>query len=323
MNIYRWDTVLVTVTATLLLAGTPLQATECPLKTGFTFNETVKVKSKAGITKKAHPVSVQMGPASSLVYTNKLRVNTDGSPRSYNQYGRDAPGAVQAYNRLCNALSVKLKSGEILSAETQPNCHFITQYYQPTRDSGWKISPEYTIKWYAIEHEDPKDGRYRPCVQQSGPFKNFFISTTALPNVLNQKSCNVANWVDSDQIPYITLPPDGRFDQGGKAMGSLALVRATIAGQRRTVVAIVADTGNSFELGEGSIALHRLLRGMTPDSFAPYQSYEIGSAVTTILFPELKAERPFTNEGLQAQREHLEALLGDADTAENCLTARP
>jgi hypothetical protein len=323
MAIYRRNVFFITFSTLLLLAEAPLQATQCLLHAGFTFTEPVKVKTKAGITKKDHPVPVRAGPADSLVYTNKLRVNTDGSPRSYNMYGVDAPGPVKAYNRLCNALSVKLKSGEVLSAETQPDCHFITQYYIPTRESGWKISPDYSIKWYAIEHEDPKDGYYRPCVQQSGPFKNFFISTTALPNLSPPKACDVANWVNADQIPYVTLPPDGRFDGQGKAMGSLALVRAKVGGQERTVVAIVADTGNSFELGEGSIALHRLLRGLSPDSFAPYQSYEIGSGVTTILFPKLKAERPFTNEKLQARREQLENLLGGSTIARDCLTERP
>lgn len=256
------------------------------------------------------------GPGSTLIFTGALRVNTDGSLRSYHPMGQAAPGSVKPINSLCNAIAVRLADGTRLSAQTPPrSCSFITKYYVPTRDSGWAKQAGFTIDWYAIPQGRPVAGHYNPCIVQSGPFKGFFVSMTRLSAETGDE-CLPQHWVNSDRVPYITLP--GTLMQIRGTLGSLALVHARLGGKDQTVVAVVADKGNDKELGEGSIALHRALRGLPIDETAPVHGYQIETGVTTVLFPGTTMTKPITNERLQARRAELLQRLGSAKVARAC-----
>lgn len=240
---------------------------------------------------------VREGPTKTLIFTGKLRVNTDGAPNSYHPFGRKAG----ATNVLCNGLAVQLPGGARLSAKTDKSCSFITRYYEPTRDSGWKVQPGFKIDWYAIPTLPPKDGRYRPCIQQSGPYKGFFVSQTAISTGIGDV-CDPAHWVNSETIPYITLPRASKDFAAYKAkLGDVALVHANLGSGPRWVAAVVADVGNTAELGEGSLALHRAL-GSKPGNM---------QGVTTVLFPGVRAPRPITAESLAALKPDLERRVGD------------
>lgn len=104
--------------------------------------------------------------------------------------------------------------------------------------------------------------------------------------------------VDADTIPYVVIPdadlgpPDaaGEFiRRTGIHVGDFGVVIA----RGRTISVIVADTGPYSKLGEGSLALHRMLgrdqcirrddRGVCVAVVDDMAS--IGGGVTTILFP--------------------------------------
>lgn len=104
--------------------------------------------------------------------------------------------------------------------------------------------------------------------------------------------------VDADAVPYVVIPdaelgpPDaaGEFIRlTGVHPGDFGVVIA----RGRTVPVIVADTGPYSKLGEGSLALHRMLgrdqctkRDETGVCVAVTDEMEsIGGDVTTILFP--------------------------------------
>jgi hypothetical protein len=112
--------------------------------------------------------------------------------------------------------------------------------------------------------------------------------------------------VDADAIPYVVIPWAGPGNMQGEFtrrtgidVGDFGVVIA----RGRTVPVIVADTGPYPKLGEGSLALHRLLgrelcrrrndKGVCL-AFVPENTMEsIGGGVTTILFPR-SARRDLT-----------------------------
>ena len=102
--------------------------------------------------------------------------------------------------------------------------------------------------------------------------------------------------VDSDVVPYVVIPEAGPRDVEGEfarrtgvQVGDFGVVIA----RGHTVPVIVADTGPYPKLGEGSLALHRMLgrdqctrrdaKGVCVAVVADMAS--IGGNVTTILFP--------------------------------------
>jgi hypothetical protein len=123
--------------------------------------------------------------------------------------------------------------------------------------------------------------------------------------------------VDADAVPYVVIPEAGPPDVAGEFsrrtgvhVGDFGVVIA----RGRVVPVIVADTGPYSKLGEGSLALHRLLgrdqctkrddRGICVAVVEDMAS--IGQGVTTILFPG-SARRDLTpaNIGAVTRREGL------------------
>jgi hypothetical protein len=96
----------------------------------------------------------------------------------------------------------------------------------------------------------------QPVVQQPGdPAPGFYVSMTSLVDP-TFPAANPRRYVDATQIPYVVLPPSVRA-AGGASLGDLAAVY-----NRRTgllAFAIFADSGPAGFLGEGSIALARVL----------------------------------------------------------------
>jgi hypothetical protein len=116
--------------------------------------------------------------------------------------------------------------------------------------------------------------------------------------------------VDADAIPYVVIPDAGPPDVAGEFsrrtdvhVGDFGVV--IVAG--RLVPVIVADTGPYSKLGEGSLALHRLLgrdqctkRDDTGACVAVIEDMaSIGQGVTTILFPG-SARRDLTPGNIRA-----------------------
>ena len=231
-----------------------------------------------------------------LFFRSGLRVNTDGSPNSYHPDGR----AAGALNTLCNALAVYPSAGTYAgqrissiaprNVDADTRCQIILDTFRAARNAGYTASPLGRIDWYAlalIPGEPP-----RPCIQQEGRYKGFFVSQTHLPADASRQACDVDRWVDSTRIPYLTLPSESTVFGGFHATpGNMALVHRRVNGENLWITAVVADTGNKAELGEGSLALHRALGNAVAAGRRPNN---LPDDITTFLFPRYKAHAPLT-----------------------------
>lgn len=260
---------------------------------------------------------------SQIVFTSGLRVNTDGAANSYHPIGT-SKGAL---NTICNAIAIKPLSGPYAGVRISskfpndgPNkldgkvrCQMILDAFRRSMTADYAILPDVEIDWYALASRSPHAGKYRPCIQQTGEFKGFFVAQTARAADPLLDVCDPAHWISSTSIPYITLP-GARLAEHGASPGDLALVHRRNNGAEVWVVAIAADTGNKNELGEGSIALHIAL-GQTWQGRIPGN---IGDGVTTFLFPGRKAKSPVSRVSLEAQRGALMSALGKNAGWVNC-----
>lgn len=104
-------------------------------------------------------------------------------------------------------------------------------------------------KWWGLACTDGG----APFVQLSGPYKGYYISTTALANgyyPVNDRR----RYVDSTSVPYVSVPRV-LLTSAGVRKGDLCLV--SYGGLN--CAAIVADVGPSSKIGEGSAALAKAL----------------------------------------------------------------
>jgi hypothetical protein len=292
--------------ATLALIGRAVAQPTCGTDAGIILRDQGKDK----------PVR-RLGDA--LVFTSGLRVNTDGAANSYHPLGREKG----ALNTLCNGLAVTPKTGPFAgqritaiapsSISGKERCQMILDIFRRSMAADFAIPANAEIHWFAIATRAPADGKYRPCIQQSGPFAGFFVAQTSRAADSRKDVCDPARWISSTAIPYVTLPGN-RLREAGVTPGDLALVHRRRADGDRIVVAVAGDTGNRDELGEGSIALHRALGNVSdrpmPDGIA--------DGVTTFLFPRRRAAEPITAEGLEAQKEALLMGVGGAQAVVAC-----
>lgn len=255
-----------------------------------------------------------------LLFTSGMRVNTDGAANSYHPVGTSAG----ALNTICNGIAVTPRAGPFagvrISAKrpatlTGPQrCQKILDAFRASRDSGWRIG-DADIDWFAIAMEgSPQNGRYRPCIQQAGAFRGFFVAQTSRAADPAKPVCDPRHWISSTAIPYVTLP-GSRLAPHGVRVGDLALVHRRIGGVDRVVAAVAADTGNADELGEGSIALHHALGN--PD--AGRLPGNIAGGVTTFLFPGRRAPQPITAASVAAERQAMLTALGGEAALLACL----
>jgi Fungal chitosanase of glycosyl hydrolase group 75 len=99
--------------------------------------------------------------------------------------------------------------------------------------------------WYGIATIDGD-----PVVQPNG----YYVSTTAFVDSSKSES-DPDRYVDSEQVPYIALPPS--IVGNGTDLGDFCLVVNT--NNQSMAGAIIADVGNNSDIGEGSIALAKNL----------------------------------------------------------------
>jgi hypothetical protein len=256
---------------------------------------------------------------SALVFTSGLRVNTDGAANSYHPLGRPQG----ALNTLCNGIAVTPKTGPLAGQRVTAlaptsitggeRCRVILEVFRRSMDADYSVLPDAEIHWFAIAMRPPQAGKYRPCIQQSGPFAGFFVAQTSRAADPSRDVCDPARWISSTEIPYVTLPGD-RLRGAGVAPGDLALVHRRVGAVDHLIVAVAGDTGNRDELGEGSVALHRAL-GNEPRGTLPGN---ISDGVTTYLFPRRRVASPITAARLEGERDALVAAIGGSAAVASC-----
>jgi len=236
-----------------------------------------------------------------ILFQTHLRVNTDGSPRSYHPSDLYADQNL-ALNNICNGVSVK-KTGS-----TENLClkkgHFAeaVEAFRSFQNSNYLKQPDgYKITWANVFAARKVNNREIPCIFQSGDYKGYFGSLTRQKNGLtNDKGeCEINDQLNAEKIPTLVLA-GGRniLTAFGAEVGDLL-----VAYNPRTqiyVAAIIGDTGPPDNLGEGSIALGLKLRGRSeiPKNYAELKRLSIENTQVLVAIIQgsntYSVSKPFT-----------------------------
>lgn len=238
-----------------------------------------------------------------ILFQTGLRVNTDGSPMSY--HPQDPRGRELALNNVCNAIAVR-KTGS-------PGNLCFTRFgeaigvFERWRDSGFQTVPAgHRITWQNVLPATEVDGTAVPCVFQSGRFRGYFGSLTALKNDLPRSArgeCELDNQVNPLAVPALVLVGGESVVRGfGARVGDL-LVAFNPKTQRFTA-AVIGDSGPADNLGEGSVALNMRLLGTTTPPTNKAETFRLSiqdAQVLIAIIPgsrDFRPARPFTEENV-------------------------
>jgi hypothetical protein len=150
--------------------------------------------------------------------------------------------------KLTNKPVILYKAGMSVDADGAPKA------YHPDNRSGLDHigNAGKPGNWWALVTDNGKASG-KPVVQgPQDPAPGFYVSATALVNPTVQNPKNPKRYVNSEEIPYIVLPPPVRKAASAK-LGDFALVINT--SNNKQCYAIFADIGPADHLGEGSIKL--------------------------------------------------------------------
>lgn len=226
-----------------------------------------------------------------ILFQTNLRVNTDGSPLSY--HPQDPRGRTKALNNICNGIAVR-------RGNSNKNLCFsefgrAIRVFEQFRDSNFQTLPAgFRISWQNVLATVKENGKDVPCVFQSGEFKGYFGSLTALRNNLtaNRGECDVNDQVNPMTVPALVLA-------GGqhpvKAFGA-KLGDLLIAFNPRTqlfTAAIIGDSGPADNLGEGSVSLNMKLLGTTTPPTNKEETFRLSIENTKVLIAIIPGSRLF------------------------------
>ncbi len=111
-----------------------------------------------------------------ILFYSILRVNTDGSPKSY--YSDDFDGTTIAINKTCNGISVYKKLSN--NKEVKLKCSEAKEIFKQFRANNWNDLPGYRIKWDSVIAARES----KLCIFQEGLFKGYFGLLTSVKNDL-------------------------------------------------------------------------------------------------------------------------------------------
>jgi hypothetical protein len=232
-----------------------------------------------------------------ILFQTNLRVNTDGSPLSY--HPQDLLGQDKALNNICNAIAVR--KGTSKTNLCISNFSEAIKVFGTFRDSGFVTIPQgYRITWKNVL-ATTQDGK--PCVFQSGEFKGYFGSLTALTNGLTKDKgeCEVNNQINSITVPALVLVGGTNVvkDFGARVGDLLVAYNPKI---QLFSSAIIGDTGPADNLGEGSIFLNMKLLGTTTVPSNKKETYKLSieNQVLIAIIPASKvfASKPYTADSI-------------------------
>lgn len=230
----------------VMLLAQPGHAVDCGMAAAFKQKDG---NAQGGLT------AVWADPAGeSLLFIDRLNVNTDGTRRSYSV--DDFWGERVALNNLCNAMSDGCAGLDNAALKAR------RELTQRAAAEGWPV-PLLAQTKIAAAIIPFKAGK--PCPAVNG----FLVSATALHKPQVADACDITNYADALVTPAIVLPKNpaqgvlSGFAQRGAKVGDLVV--ALLRDQPEPVFAVVGDTGPAGELGEGSVALNGRLLGKTAE----------------------------------------------------------
>ena len=251
---------------------------------------------------------VLSSPDGSVMWTGPLAIDLDGAPNAYHPQGRSA-GALET---ICNGANVRLPDGTRIQGSS--DCSAMIPKFNEARDSGWTAAGKPRVEWYGVAAQgDTGEAKYKPCVQDQGPFAGFFVAQTALLVDPARGRCDTARYANPLVTPYYVLPRACEFQKRGFKRGDVAAVMSATG---NIAFGVYGDTGPADGLGEGSLALASQLRGQ-PVPARPtrddVRSAAFGGGVTFLVFKDSDPGAPYTAERIAERgQERLKAWGGDS-----------
>jgi hypothetical protein len=206
-------------------------------------------------------------------------------------------GKDKALNNICNAIAVR--KGTSNTNLCISNFSEAIKAFEKFRDTG-TIPQGYRITWKNVL-ATTQDGK--PCIFQSGDYKGYYGSLTALTNGLTKDKgeCEVNNQINSITVPALVLVGGTNVVKDfGARVGDLL-----VAYNPKTQLfssAIIGDTGPADNLGEGSIFLNMKLLGTTDIPSNKKETYKLSieDQVLIAIIPASKvfASKPYTADSI-------------------------
>ena len=163
---------------------------------------------------------------------------------------------------------VLFTAGMTIDADGAPNA-----YAPHNRGLDYTANARSSKGWVALI----TDQKGHPILQKHGRYRGYYVSTTSLQHESVSDLKSPKRYIDATRVPYIALPQD--FTKAFNiSLGDLALVRNKANG--RTAYAVFADVGPKGRIGEGSIALARVL-GIPSNP----RHDSVAGGVTYLVFP--------------------------------------
>jgi hypothetical protein len=261
-----------------------------------------------------------------ILYYSKLRVNTDGTRKSYHPDDLDGTKNF-AINSICNGIAVY----KLPDDKNKLACSEAKVLFKKFQNNNWVPLPGYKISWDSVISKN-KDGK--PCIFQNGEFKGYFGSETAVKNKLplaERGECGYKNQLDSLQIPNLVLPAEFWKDSSQVIHRNPLFI---FEAKKEDLVfaynpengvwsyAIIGDVGPNDNLGEGSVSLNMKLLKKTdfPKNY-PEAKKEIDTGNIKILVAIIphshslmtKIAKPYTKENIEKRGRELLKEMGFND----------
>jgi hypothetical protein len=210
-----------------------------------------------------------------IIFKTPLRVNTDGTPKSYNQY--DLRGDSIALNRILNGVKIRRASNNEDLCIPDPQKYKTEEErreirkeaytaFEKFRDSNYEVQPEgYKIHFSSVLNTvtTTVNGKkiIKPCVMEGG----FLASGTSLKNELPKSKrgeCECKNQVNPLEVPALVLAQGANaMKKFGAKVGDLFV--AYNPANKIIVYGVINDEGPADNMGEGSVLLNMKLKNVS------------------------------------------------------------
>jgi hypothetical protein len=191
----------------------------------------------------------ELNGARPLAFVSTLKVNTDGTKRSY--HTDDPRGERIAINSILNAMR---------------RSHRSYDKFERIRDKNWPSPETWT---YLLEGVIEKNADTdKPCIDSDG----YLISKTSdvvVPGGFNRVGdCDQSKWIDALSIPGLVVPKGQNQFYNRHARKRSPVFAVSMENPDHRSFGIIGDAGPEDELGEANVAMNRDLNGL-PDSEIP------------------------------------------------------
>lgn len=253
-----------------------------------------------------------LATSDALVFRSNYAVNTDGAPNSYHPddpYGSEG----LAINTICNGANAFTASGRKVNYS---QCRSLVALFREAKANGWTSPGKPYMQFYGVS--STQNAR-KPCINSSGPYEGFFVSSTALIADPSKGICDQDRFLNSLEIPFIITPRNSQLARRGATVGDLAVIHSPKTD--KTIFAVVGDVGPKWGLGEGSIAVSKALNSNFEEPTSRKEVYGFGvENVVTVVLTKAGMSPPYSNERITDAAVSAFAEFGGMSRLDACMS---